>query len=296
VQSVTGILPIIVNNGTDDAVVSIAPATINSPGSMSSADKFKLDGIPANAAPGTVTSITTGSGLTGGPITVSGQIDLEPATKTSEGGVVIGDNIDVDAAGVISIPTGRFGVQSLNIGSGLVGSPSTITSTGTITAALATRLTVGSVRIGNGINVALDGTISVAGSLEKVGILAWAQIKVTLGSNPPTFTLLEGYNVSAIEWQGTPDAPRVQVNFQNQLANTNYGFLSGVGPVQYGSPNTTSQDSYVIGSSFKSGVYCQFQLQRISTADWRNPGGTITWNDWSTLDTFDIAIVDTQVF
>jgi hypothetical protein len=307
VQSVTGILPIVVSNGTDNAVVSITPATINVPGSMSAADKAKLDGIPANAGAGTVTQITTGSGLTGGPITVSGQIDLEPATKTTEGGVIVGDNIDVSPNGTISIPASRFGVTSINIGPGLVGSPAPLTSVGTISAALATRLTVGSVRVGNGLAVAPDGTISVGGSLALVGVPVWASIRIVPNTNPPQFTLREGVNVSSIVWLGDVNSPRVRINFQTPLVNANYGFAWGATSYQFGASASLSQVNQNITVGFKTASYVDLQLLTFSTTNWTTGTGNFLWNAWSTpnsapfaasshLFEFDIAILDTQNF
>jgi hypothetical protein len=301
VQSVTGQLPIVVNNGTDNAVVSILPATINTPGSMSAADKLKLDNIPEGASDGTVTSITTGPGLSGGPITRSGQIDLEPATKTTEGGVIIGEGIDVDGNGVISIPPSRFGVTSINLGPGLIGAPSPITGTGTISAALATRLSVGSVRIGAGIAIAPDGTISADGSLSHVGVLAWATVRILNNTNPPQFQLLEGYNISSVTWDGTALAPRVQLNFQNALVNSNYGFAWGVGAYQRGDK---AQYNYNLVSGFKGTTYFQIQLATFWTPDWTIPGnGEIIFNNWTAgtggvngPSIFDIAIIDSQNF
>ena len=302
VQSVTGILPIVVSDGTDNAVISIVPATINVPGSMSAADKQKLDNIPANAGAGTITSIATGPGLSGGPITSTGTINLEPATKLTEGGVIVGDNIDVSPGGTISIPAARFGVQSINIGPGLVGAPTPLIGVGTISAALATRLSVGSVRIGSGLAVLPDGTVSVAGSLATVGILAWASVAVTPASSPPAFTLLEGYNISSIVYAGTVEQPFVRVTFQTPFANTFYGFASGAQSVL--SP-LRAQYSQIITAVNKTPSHIDLQLLSITTVlniSAVNP--TFVYNDWgnssgvnsSGLAQFDIAIIDTQVF
>ena len=307
VQSVTGIFPIEVTNPVDDVVINIAEATINSRGTMSSEDKEKLDNIPADAAPGTVKQINTGPGLTGGPITESGTIDLEPATTTTEGGVIIGDNIDVDGNGVISIPVARFGVTSINVGPGLVGSPSPIINTGTISAALATRLTVGSVRVGSGVAVAPDGTISVDGSLSHVGVLAWCNVNVEYNSFPPQFTIKEAYNVSSIVWAGTQDAPRVRINFQNTLVNADYGFAFGAVSRQFGTGSVARyQKNQNITCGFKAAAWVELELVTFSTDDWAAGTGSFVWNDWSAspiipgpssaLSQFDIAIIDSQNF
>ena len=62
-------------------------------------DTFISDGsswvlIPSGDEPsGTVTSIATGNGLTGGPITSSGEISLVPASKAVFGGIVVGEGL-----------------------------------------------------------------------------------------------------------------------------------------------------------------------------------------------------------
>ena len=71
VTAVTGTAPITSSGGaTPD--IGITAATTSAAGSMSAADKTKLDGIAAGAQVGTVTSVATGTGLTGGDITGSG--------------------------------------------------------------------------------------------------------------------------------------------------------------------------------------------------------------------------------
>jgi hypothetical protein len=270
---------------------------------MSAEDKAKLDNIPADAAPGTVTEITTGTGLSGGPITTTGQIDLEPATTTTEGGVIIGENIDVDGNGVISIPSTRFGVTSINVGPGLIGAPSPIINTGTISAALATRLSVGSVRVGAGLQVAPDGTVSIDSNLAKVSVLAWASVQVQSNTSPPQFTLLEGYNVSSIVWAGTAAAPRVRINYQTPLVNANYGFTYGLGSRQTAGSAANQQYSYILTSGFKSVDGIDLALSTVYTLDNRQIGGQIEFNKWTYMSgdtvlgpaTFDVLITDTPV-
>jgi hypothetical protein len=310
VQSVTGLLPIIVSNGTDAAVVSIRTATPNTDGSMSAADKAKLDNIPENANIGTVTSISLGSGLLGNPdqiITTTGEIGLAPATKTSEGGVIVGDNIDVSPNGTISVPTARFGVQSINVGSGLVGNPSPITSTGTISAALATRQSVGSVRVGAGIDVQLDGTISVAGPLTRVNILAYAVVYCEPLVPVPTFRIQESYNVASVEWNASePDfaTPFVRVTFTERLPNVTYGFTTGTeGGVYFYTPNTRNPNkTFILRSIRKSDQFINLALTTFTTDDWpRNLNNNILWNNWirglpeneGSPFRFSIAIIDT---
>ncbi len=82
VTGVTGTAPIVSSGGTAPAI-SISAATTSAAGSMSSADKTKLDGIAsgATANTGTVTSVATsgtvsGITLTGGTITTTGTVTL----------------------------------------------------------------------------------------------------------------------------------------------------------------------------------------------------------------------------
>lgn len=76
VTAVTGTAPITSTGGaTPD--IGITNATPSADGAMSAADKAKLDGIAAGAQVGTVTSVATGTGLTGGTITGAGTISLD---------------------------------------------------------------------------------------------------------------------------------------------------------------------------------------------------------------------------
>ncbi len=78
--------------------------------------------LSASTAGGTVTSVTAGTGLSGGTITVAGTINLVPATTVSLGGVRVGANLTVDANGVISaLPPNTGTVSSITTGSGLTG-------------------------------------------------------------------------------------------------------------------------------------------------------------------------------
>ena len=112
VTSVTGTAPIISSGGATPAI-SISAATTSAAGSMSSADKTKLDGIATNATAntGTVTSV-------GGTGTVSG-LTLT-GTVTTTGNLTLGGTLSVAASNfasqtantVLIAPNGSNGVPT----------------------------------------------------------------------------------------------------------------------------------------------------------------------------------------
>jgi hypothetical protein len=112
VTSVTGTAPIVSSGGATPAI-SISAATTSAAGSMSSADKTKLDGIATNATAntGTVTSV-------GGTGTVSG-ITLT-GTVTTSGNLTLGGTLSVTPSNfasqtantVLAAPNGASGVPT----------------------------------------------------------------------------------------------------------------------------------------------------------------------------------------
>ncbi|MEI7816755.1 MAG: hypothetical protein WCI45_06120, partial [Desulfuromonadales bacterium] len=83
-RTITATAPITIDGTTSadlsaNRTIAISAATPSTPGSMSAADKTKLDGIAtgATANTGTVTSVTGGTGITGGTITTSGTLAID---------------------------------------------------------------------------------------------------------------------------------------------------------------------------------------------------------------------------
>jgi hypothetical protein len=135
-QGISGILastPIYLTGSDQLPDINIYPATTFRAGSMSAADKTKLDSLSPSS--GTVTSLTAGVGIglpqAGDEITISGVINVLPATLSSIGGVRPG-------AGLTVVPDGTLNLQP----------PS--------------GLNIGGVKQGSGITIASDGTLSLA--------------------------------------------------------------------------------------------------------------------------------------
>lgn len=162
VLQVLGNSPIVITGTSSVPVVNIRPATITAAGSLSAVDKQKLDSLPASI--GTVKSVNTGLGLTGGPITTSGTISLLPPSGPNIGGVKAGSGVTILPDGTL---TALSGVTSITAGVGLGGG--TISTTGTIFLRPPTGGNIGGVKAGNNITISSDGTISAAGGQGATG-------------------------------------------------------------------------------------------------------------------------------
>lgn len=144
----------------------------------------------------TVYSVDTGVGLTGGPITSTGTISLVPPAGGNIGGVQAGNGVLIDVNGTITIaPATDLSTGVVQAGSGLhvnpsgilstiyngtvssvtpgpgLGAPATgnvITTSGTILLLPPTTdgLSLGGVKEGNNVTIAVDGTISATGVLQ----------------------------------------------------------------------------------------------------------------------------------
>lgn len=132
VQEVTGTFPIQVDGTVQRPDVNIEPATPLSAGSMSAADKAKLDSLTPG---GSVEEVTAGVGLgapdTGDSITRRGTIRLLPALSSTIGGVKPGPGVSVQTDGTL-----------------LLDPP--------------TSVEIGGVRQGSGVSITPDGVISLA--------------------------------------------------------------------------------------------------------------------------------------
>jgi len=163
VQQVLGNEPIVITGTASAPTVNIRPATPAQPGSLSAADKQKLDSIPDTGV-GSVTRVNTGAGLTGGPIVTSGTLSLLPPSGPNIGGVKAGQGVTILEDGTLE---SFSGVTSITAGTGLGGG--TILSSGTIFLRPPTGGVIGGVKAGNNVTIASDGTISAAGGQGSTG-------------------------------------------------------------------------------------------------------------------------------
>lgn len=128
VRQVTGTFPIDVDGPVQTPDVSISPATPVSAGSMSAADKAKLDTLTLG-----VQAITAGEGLgapnTGATITSRGTIRLLASTDTVIGGVKPGPGVSVQSDGTLLLdpPTASV-IGGVRQGSGLTITPQGVIS------------------------------------------------------------------------------------------------------------------------------------------------------------------------
>lgn len=221
-------------------------------GSGVSIDQFGRMNV-ASALGGTVTSVTAGTGLSGGTITVAGTIDLVPATNVSLGGVKIGANLLIAPDGTLSaLPPGTGTVNNITVGTGLIGGgPGPAVN---INLVAASKTQFGGVVIGDGLNVT-GGLISLtpATDTQRGGVTLATSTEVIAGTNatkaitPATLAaktatttragivqLSDNANLTSSVLAATPTAVKTAFNAAQAAQTTADGALPKSGGVMTG--------------------------------------------------------------
>ena len=256
------------------AAAAIGIAQLNASGTPSSSTFLRGDNswsTPAGA--GTVTSVGSGTGLTGGPITTSGTLTVDPSTVTFSGVLVAGSNIILTPSGNhTTIAATGGGGGSTTIWSKLDGSnlDTAVSTINIISPLTATSSPSGQINIG-----VLSSSVTLGGVL-----LAGPNVTLTPNSGSTTISVIgSSGTVSATPFNIPGTGPANQTLYADAKAAFKYVINSILGAA-------TSSGSITLAVNINGSPVTGLSAVSISstTADINataanvvNPGDQVTW-------------------
>lgn len=257
VTGVTGTAPIVSSGGAAPAI-SISAATTGAAGSMSAADKTKLDGIAASA----------------------NNYVLPKATDTALGGVeVFSTVVQTVAANAVSTTASRtYGVQLNAADQMVVNVPwSDANSGGTVTSVGGTGTVSG---------LTLTGTVTTAGNLTLGGTLSLTSANVTtaLGFTPYNATNPSGYITSSGSISGSAGSLSDNTSYMVSrgsvaLASVDTALSNGF----YTQTNTSDSSAVLVFNAGGSVGPLQQRFTYTGNFEFRNKTDSTTFTAWRTV-------------
>ena len=280
------------SNGTSPAETGLSIAS-NGQITFASGQTF-----PGGSGSGTVTSVATGAGLTGGPITSTGTIRIPPAGVTNSmlannfvtiaAGSGLSGGGTVALGGTVTLTNTASGgtVTSVATGAGLTGGPITSTGTISIPAAGITNgmLANNSVTIAAGSGLSGGGTVALGGTVTLASNLSGTPDGIAYFSNPTSLVSTPAPTNGQVLIGSTGTVPALGT----LTAGQNINITNGPGSVTISAlgGGTATLPFFVTGGQHTGGT--QATTANV-TKLW---GFLLPYNVTTTQVTYDVATAD----